>query len=170
MRRRRDLLRDGADPDVGRRRRFRRATGAGGGVSAVPLATLGALLAPFLLLALAAEVDRTRLVLPSSRVRLDAGRGAACVVIAREAREERWGTLEYRFSDGKEASRRLGGPTDIFLAALRVVAEHPDRPFVVKADAAIRYGLVDDVLEQLRKAGVRELTLLTRAPRAGDVR
>ncbi len=167
MRRRRGLFRDGANPDLGRRPPFRRATGAGGGASAVPLATLGALLAPFLLLALVTEVDRSPLSLPASRVRLDAGRGAASVVIARGAREETWGTLVYRFSDGKEASRRLGGPTDIFLAALRVVTEDPERPFVIKADAGVRYGLVDDVLEQLRKAGVRELTLLTRAPEAG---
>ena len=100
--------------------------------------------------------------LPASRIRVDAPRGAACVVITREAGEERWGTLVYSFSDGKEASRRLGGRTDIYLAALRVVSDDPERPFVVKADAAVRYGLVDDVLEQLRKAGVRELTLLTR--------
>jgi biopolymer transport protein ExbD len=146
---------------------LRRATGAAGGRTAVPLATLGALIAPFLLLALAAEVDRSSVSLPPSRVRQDAPRDAACVVIAREAGEEKWGTLTFRFSDGKEASRRLGGPTDIFLAALRVLSEDPERPFVIKADAGVRYDLVDDVLEQLRKAGARDLTLLTRAAAAG---
>ncbi len=130
-------------------------------MTAVPLATLAALLAPFLLLALFSEVDRSRVSLPSSRIRVRAPRGAACVVIAREAAEERWGSLVYRFTDGRQASQRLGGPTDVFLAALRVVAEDPDRPFAIKADQGVRYGLVDDVLEQLRKAGVRELTLLT---------
>ena len=131
------------------------------------MATLGALLAPFLLLGFAGEADRTRVVLPESRLRVVAPRGAACVVIARDSREARPGGLVYRFADGKEAGRRLGGPTDVFLAALRVVSEDPERPFVIKADAGVRYGLVDDVLEQLRKAGVRELTLLTRAPEAG---
>jgi biopolymer transport protein ExbD len=166
VRRRRELLRDGADPDLGWRLPHRRAA-ADGGVAAIPLATLGALLAPFLLLSLVTEVDRSHLSLPASRGRVEAGKGAACVVIAREAGEETWGNLVYRFSDGKEASGRLGGPTDIFLAALRVVSEDPGRPFVVKADAGVRYSLVDDVLEQLRKAGVRELTLLTQPSEAG---
>ena len=167
MRRRRDLLRRGADRNEGLKPSLRRATGAGGGVLAVPLATLAALLAPFLLLALVSEADRSRVGLPVSLIRIAAPRGAACVVIAREAGEERWGSLVYRFTDGREASRRLGGPTDIFLAALRVVAEDPDRPFAIKADAGVRYGLVDDVLEQLRKAGVRELILLTGPPPPG---
>jgi biopolymer transport protein ExbD len=165
VRRRRELLRDGADRGEGLRPSFRQAAG---GAAAVPLATIGALLAPFLLLTLVAEVDRSRVRLPASRVRPHVTRGAACVVIAREAGEERWGSLVYRFSDGSEASRRLGGPTDIFLAALRVVSEDPERPFVIKAEAGIRYGLVDDVLEQLRKAGVRDLTLLTRPPAIGS--
>jgi biopolymer transport protein ExbD len=168
VRRRRELLRDGADPGVGRRFPGRRAASAGGGVPAIPLATLGALLAPFLLLLLVTEVDRSRISLPASRVRVDAGRDAACVVIARESGEETWGALVYRFSDGKEASGRLGGPTDVFLAALRVVTEDPGRPFAIKADAGVRYDLVDDVLEQLRKAGVREVTLLTQASEAGS--
>ncbi len=137
-------------------------------MSAVPLATLAALLAPFLLLALVSEVDRTRVGLPPSRVRVTAPRGAACVVIAPEAGEERWGSLVYRFTDGRETSRRLGGPTDVFLAALRVVADDPGRPFAIKADAEVRYGLVDDVIEQLRKAGVREITLLTSSPVEGS--
>jgi hypothetical protein len=98
---------------------------------------------------------------------VDAPQGAACVVIARESGDERWGTLAYRFSDGEEASRSLGGRTDIYLAALRVVAQDPERPFVVKADAGVWYGVVDEVIEQLRKAGVRELILLTRPPEAG---
>ncbi len=134
---------------------------------AVPLMTLAALLAPFLLLALVSELDRSRVALPSSATRVVAKRGAACVVIAREAGEERWGSLVYRFTDGREASRRLGGPTDIFLAALRVVAEDADRPFAIKADAGVPYGLVDDVLEQLRKAGVHEITFLTSPGTAG---
>jgi biopolymer transport protein ExbD len=166
--RRRELLRDGADPGVDRRLPRRRWAPKADGVSVIPLVSLGALLAPFLLISLVTEVDRSRLPLPASRVRVEAGRGAACIVIGREAGEESWGALAYRFSDGKEASERLGGSTDIFLAALRVVTEDPERPFVIKADAGIRYGLVDDVLEQLRKAGVRELTLQTDAPEAGE--
>ncbi len=131
------------------------------------MATLAALLAPFLLVAFVSGADRSRVGLPPSSLRVVAPRGAACVVIERASDEARFGSLVYRFTDGHDASRRLGGPTDIFLAALRVVAEDADRPFAIKADAGVPYGLVDDVLEQLRKAGVRELTLLTAPPATG---
>ena len=143
----------------------RRVAGAGGGAAVIPLATLGALLAPFLLLASPVEVDRTRVMLPASHARAEAGRGAASIAIARETEQEGWGSIVYGFSDGEETSRILGGPTDIYLAAVRVLAEDPARPFVIKADGAVHYGAIDDVVEQLRKAGVREITFAT-APAA----
>jgi hypothetical protein len=93
---------------------------------------------------------------------VEAPRGAALIVIAREPGGAGGPSLAYRFSDGRDPARSLGGPTDIYLAALRVIDSDPTKPFVIKADASVRYSLVDDVLEQLRKAGVRDLTLLTR--------
>ena len=135
-----------------------------GPVPAAALASIGAVAGLFLLQALAHETDRTALSLPASLSRAEAGRGAACVILARRTGPE--SAAKFAFTDGDGPSRPLGGTTDVFLAALRVVSQEPSRPFAIKADEGVRYGLVDDVIEQLRKAGVRRLTLLT-APRAG---
>jgi hypothetical protein len=139
-----------------------------GPVPAAALASIGAVVGLFLLQALAHETDRTALSLPSSVSRTEADRGAACVVLARGAGPE--GATNFAFTDGEGPSRPLGGVTDVFLAALRVVAEEPSRPLAIKADEGVRYGLVDDVIEQLRKAGVRRLTLLTAPRAAGEAR
>ena len=128
------------------------------------LAALAALAALFLLLVLARGADGARVDLPASRTRADAGRGAACVVLAPDpAAPPGRDAPRLAFSDGDSPSRPLGAATDVYLAALRVLDADPGRPFAVRARAGVRYALVDDVIEQLRRAGVREVTLLTRA-------
>ena len=131
---------------------------------AAPLASIAVLVGLLLLQAAVGGADRTEVDLPPSAVREEADRGAACVVLARGA----GAATAFAFTDGEGPSRPLGGVTDVFLAALRVVSEDPDRPFSIKADGGVRHGLVDEVIEQLRKAGVRRLTLLTSPRRTED--
>ncbi len=140
-------------------------SGAKARVPVVPLASIVLLLAMFLFLAgNVQERDRTRTELPASAGRAEAATGAGCIVIAKGAGE----TVTYRFSDGEEATRPMGGPTDIYLAVRQVLSSNPSKPFVIKADAGVRYSYVDDVLERLRRAGVRELVLLTRRRLTGS--
>ena len=123
------------------------------------MADIAFLLIIFFMVTTAYEVDRTQVRLPLSRTRQESQKGAAVVVIAREPRS---GAVSYRFSDGRRTSRAVGTPSDIYLEASRITYGEPGRPFVVKADATLRYALVDEVLDQLRSAGVENLVLLTR--------
>ena len=129
------------------------------------MADIAFLLIIFFMVTTAYEVDRTRVRLPLSNTRAEARKGAAVVVIAREPAS---GAVTYRFSDGRRTSRAVGTPSDIYLEASRITYGEPGRSFVVKADAALRYALVDEVLDQLRAAGVVNLVLLTQQKGAQD--
>ena len=123
------------------------------------MADIAFLLIIFFMVTTVYEVDRTQVRLPLSRTRVEAEKGSAVVVLGKDPGT---GSVFYRFSDGRRMSRNVGGPSDIYLEASRITYGEPARPFVVKADATIRYALVDEVLDQLRTAGVQNLVLLTR--------
>ncbi len=122
------------------------------------MADIAFLLIIFFMVTTAYEVDRTQVRLPLSHTRAESHKGAAVVVIAREPGSA---VASYRFSDGRRTSRAVLTPSDIYLEASRITYGEPGRPFVVKADATLRYGLVEEVLDQLRAAGVVNLVLLT---------
>lgn len=122
------------------------------------MADLAFLLLLFLVVTTIHEVDRTALDLPDSRIRVEAQKGAAVVVLHRDAS----GELLYKFSDGRAMSGRLATAVDVYLQALPLVAVDPERQFVLRADGAVHFEKVDELLDQLRKAGVRNVLLETR--------
>jgi len=121
------------------------------------MADIAFLLIIFFLVATVRDVDRTAVALPGSVVREESREGAACVVVAKED-----GRIVYKFSDGKRTALEVGGVNDIYLEASRIAHADSARQFVIKADADVRYFLVDQVLDTLREAGAREVLLLTR--------
>lgn len=128
------------------------------------LAVVAGLLGVAALPALSPASDRTAMTLPSAASAVAPPGPAALVLLARSAREGDEGTTSCAFGDGEGAVQPLGGPTDVYLAALRVLSDDPGRPFRIKADARLPWRQVEAVIEQLRKAGVREITLITRHP------
>jgi biopolymer transport protein ExbD len=122
------------------------------------MADIAFLLIIFFMLTTVHEVDRTAVALPQSVVREESRRHAAYVVLAR-----RDGRIVYKFSDGERTTVEVGGVNDIYLEASRVAHADATRQFVIKADADVRYLLVDQVLDALRQAGARQVVLLTRA-------
>jgi biopolymer transport protein ExbD len=125
------------------------------------MADIAFLLIIFFMVTTTYDVDRTRVDLPLSTTRVEVERGAAYVVLAKESMPGGRETMVYKFSDGKQMSRVVSSSADIWLEASRIIHQDPIRQFIVKADADVRYALVDDLMDQLRKAGVQRLLLLT---------
>ena len=126
------------------------------------MADIAFLLVIFFMLCTAHRADRTPVSLPTSDFRVDVDRNSAYVILEKPSGGDRRNELLYRFSDGKEAPRVVGGPADVYLEASRLVFDDPSRPFVIKADGMVRYRYIDEIIESLRKAGARNLLLLTR--------
>jgi biopolymer transport protein ExbD len=59
------------------------------------------------------------------------------------------------------------GPEALFNMASRIVDRDPERTFLLRIDATVRYAVVDDVLETLRRAGVRNVVFGARPESAG---
>jgi len=130
------------------------------------MADIAFLLIIFFMVTTVYDVDRTNVNLPLSEHRVDVARGSAYVVLAKitENNVER---LAYKFSDGEAMSKEVGGPRDIYLEASRLAYADPTLPFVIKADGTLRFALIDEVMDELRKAGVQNLLLLTQQEQEG---
>jgi biopolymer transport protein ExbD len=122
------------------------------------MADIAFLLIIFFMVTTVHDVDRTNVALPSSQTREETQKGACYVVVHKED-----GNTIYKFSDGKQVSTVVPGPNDIFLEASRIAHSNPERQFVIKGDKDIRYYLIDEVLDNLRRGGVQEVLLLTHA-------
>ena len=121
------------------------------------MAQLAFLLLLFLVVTTIHQVDRSEVALPDSRARIEARKGAAVVVLHRDA----GGALGYRFSDGTATSH------DVAVGKLHdevstIVQADPDRQFVLRADGTVHFEKIDELLDELRTAGVRTVLLETR--------
>jgi len=120
------------------------------------MADIAFLLIIFFMVTTVYDVDRTNVNLPGSNIRVQNEKGSAVVVLHNEN-----GQMQYKFSDGEKMSFLVSGPQDISLEASRLAYGDPTRQFVVKADGDMRYELVDEILDTLRRAGVSNVLLLT---------
>jgi biopolymer transport protein ExbD len=121
------------------------------------MADIAFLLIIFFMVTTVHEVDRTSVNLPVAKIREEAEKGAAIVVMAKDKN----GDLLYKFSDGESMSTLVGGPEDIYLEASRLTYADSTKQFVLKADGKIHFEKVDELLDQMRRGGVQNVLLLT---------
>ncbi len=121
------------------------------------MADIAFLLIIFFMVTTVHDVDRTSVNLPSAINRDEAEKGSAMVVLSKQPD----GEILYMFSDGKETSTSVRGPGDIHLEASRLTFNEKTKQFVIKADYDIRYEKIDEIMDNLRKAGATNLLLLT---------
>ena len=121
------------------------------------MADIAFLLIIFFMVTTVHEVDRTSVNLPLAKIRLEAEKGAAIVVMAKNKDDD----LIYKFSDGEAMSTLVTGPEDIYLEASRLTYVDSTKQFVLKADGAIHFEKVDELLDQMRRGGVQNVLLLT---------
>ena len=126
------------------------------------MADIAFLLIIFFMVTTVHEVDRTSVNLPLAKFRTDTEKGAAIVVMAKQVDpSDGIEHLVYKFSDGEEMSKIVGGPRDIYFEATAVVSKDPTTQFILKADGTVEYDKVDEMLDQMRDAGVQNVLLLT---------
>lgn len=116
------------------------------------MADIAFLLIVFFMVTTNITVDRTQVALPTSLERVEVPKDAAVIAI------EEGGVIH--FSDGEEQSRVIN-MNDILPSAAFVMEKAPLRYFIIKADGAARYEYIDQVMEQLRQAQVRNIAMLT---------
>ena len=137
---------------------------------AVPVAALAnvtLLLVLFFLVSTSGVPDRDAVVLPRAPGLNEATPGAACLIVSRRLSATSGEELGWRFSDRIGDIRDLSGPEALYFEASRIVDTDPERTFLLRIDAGVRYAVVDDVLEILRKAGVRNVVLGARPDDSG---
>jgi biopolymer transport protein ExbD len=122
------------------------------------MADIAFLLIVFFMISTVFQVDKTNVELPSSSTatRTEVVKESAFVVLTKE------GLI--KASDGNEDSRVIHRE-DLGILAGAWMQARPSQPVVIKADRGVKYRLIDDVLEELRKAGVTQLKFLTEQER-----
>jgi len=137
---------------------------------AVPFAAwadITLLLAVFFLLSTSFAPEREAIVLPKAPGLNEAFPGAACLIVNRKVSASLGEELSWRFSERSGVVRDLSGPEAIYFEASRIVDIDPERTFLLRIDAGVRFAVVDDVLETLRKAGVRNVVFGARPDDSG---
>jgi len=137
---------------------------------AVPVAALAditLLLAIFFLLSTSFAPERDTIALPRAPGLNESAPGAACLIVQRRVSASAGEELGWRFSERSGVIRDLSGPEAIYFEASRIVDGDPERTFLLRIDAGVRYAVVDDILETLRKAGVRNVVFGTRPDDSG---
>ena len=117
------------------------------------MADIAFLLIIFFMLTITFEVDKTRVQLPQSFVRVEVPKKAAYVTVTDA------GLI--KVSDGEEMSAPVPGAEDVLSFASAVVAQNPHKEFVIKADDNVPYDLVDKVIDALKQAKVEVIYLLS---------
>ena len=131
------------------------------------LADLTLLLAIFFLLSTSFAPDRGAISLPRAPGLYEAAPGAACLIVLRRVSPFSGEELGWRFSERNGEVHDLTGPEALYFEASRIVDTDPERTFLLRIDAGVRYAVVDDVLETLRKAGVRNVVFGARPDDSG---
>jgi biopolymer transport protein ExbD len=121
------------------------------------MADIAFLLIIFFMVTTVHELDKTSVNLPVAKSREEVGKGSAIVVLGTD--ED--GQYLYKFSNGEEMSHLVPGPEEIFLEASRITAFDSKRQFILKADGDVRFEKIDELLDNLRKADVTRVMLLS---------
>lgn len=117
------------------------------------MADIAFLLIIFFMVTTAYSLDRTPMELPQTREQEQAPKGAAVIAIARDG--------SINFSAGEGDTQPVGGMPGLVEAIRRTASANTLHPFTIKADRQVRYRVIDQVLEEMRAAGARNITLLS---------
>ena len=116
------------------------------------------LLIVFFVITYKVEVDRTRMELPDSTVRVKIPEEDKPAVISIAPRSE--GFL-IRVSTGEEMSLPVSTDEEVVTFASTEVARDPNKAFIVKADEEVPYERFDAVLDALKQSKVKYIYLLS---------
>jgi biopolymer transport protein ExbD len=116
------------------------------------------LLIVFFVITYKVEVDRTRMELPESWVRVKIPQEEKPAVISVAPRSE--GYL-IRVSTGEEMSLPVSTDEEVVTFASTEVARDPNKAFVIKVDREVPYERFDVILDSLKQSKVKYIYLLS---------
>lgn len=117
------------------------------------MADIAFLLIIFFMVTISFEVDKTQVMLPKTAIRMEVPKKAAYISITENG--------QIRVSSGEEISVPVPGPEDVLSFAAGVVAQDPQKEFVLKADRDVPYRYVDRVIDALKQAKAQVIYLLS---------
>jgi biopolymer transport protein ExbD len=129
-----------------------------GEIFTASMADIVFLLIVFFVLTYKVEVDRTKMELPDTWVRINVPEKAAVISISPPNASP---PLTIRVSTGEEMSLPVSTDEEIVTFASTEVAQNPDKEFIVKADETVPYERVDAVLDALKQSKVKFIFLLS---------
>jgi biopolymer transport protein ExbD len=135
-----------------------RERNTGAQIFTASMADIVFLLIVFFVLTYKVEVDRTKMDLPDTWVRMKVPEKAAVISISPPNASP---PLTIRVSTGEEMSLPVSTDEEIVTFASTEVAQNPDKEFIVKADEAVPYERVDAVLDALKQSKVKFIYLLS---------
>jgi len=130
------------------------------GIPTASMADIAFLLIIFFMVTISFEVDKTQVALPTTQIRFEIPKEAAYISVTE--------TGQIRVSSGEEISVPVLGPEDVLSFAAGVVASHPGRPFVLKADKSVPYRYVDRVIDALKQSKAEVIYLLSQQETVAD--
>jgi biopolymer transport protein ExbD len=116
------------------------------------------LLIVFFVLTYKVEVDRTKMDLPDTWVRIKVPEKAAVISISPPDANP---PLTIRVSTGEEMSLPVSTDEEVVTFASTEVARNPNKEFIIKADNQVPYERVDAVLDALKQSKVKTIFLLS---------
>jgi len=131
----------------------------GGEIFTASMADIVFLLIVFFVLTYHTEVDRTKVQLPKTALRHEIDKKAAMVSIASPTDPN--GPEKIRVSTGEDMALPVRSQEEIITFAQTVVARDPNKQFVIKADSAVHYEKIDEVLDALKQSKVKVIYLLS---------
>jgi len=132
--------------------RFRRKGGIRAGIPSSSMGDIAFLLIVFFIVTTTFSVDKTKVNLPRSLEREASVPGAAIIVVDGEGQV---------FLSRGDHNPEPHGIDDITIFAHNLVSRAPQMQFTIKASKDVEYRYVDRVIEQLREANARNISLLT---------
>ena len=124
------------------------------------MADIAFLLIIFFMLTTSFSPERTNVALPESAIQTEVSDEAAIVAITADG--------EMFFTDGEDPSFP-SDPQSVGLLTRDLVELAPNKEFLIKADAQVPYEMIDEVLEQLRNNGAKNIGMLTRRRASGEL-
>ena len=116
------------------------------------MADIAFLLIIFFMVTTTFSVDKTKVTLPASMEREATLRGAPIIVVEED------GSVLLSKGDESPQSARID---DILIFVHNIVAKQPQMQFTIKASRDAEYRYIDRVMEQLREANAKNISLLT---------